>query len=135
MILILIILIAVIILILGIIAAFTFKRQQEEINKTGKFPEGHFVGQWMGIGIALGAGIGVPIGLAIGNPGFFGMGLPIGLAIGSAIGAAKEKKAKEEGRIRPLTEQERMRKKKAVYLGLGVLISGIIVGLAVFMLR
>jgi len=99
-----------------------------------KYPEGHFVGQWMGIGIALGAGIGVPIGLAIGNPGFFGIGLPIGLAIGSAIGAAKEKKAKEEGRIRPLTEQEKKRKKNAIFVGIGLLISGIIVGLALFML-
>jgi len=100
-----------------------------------KIPEGQLIGQWIGIGIALGAGIGVPIGLAIGNPAFFSFGLPIGLTIGVAIGSVQEKKAKEEGRIRPLTAQEKKSKERAIYIMIGTLILGVIVGLALFLLR
>ncbi|NIO22324.1 MAG: hypothetical protein GTN76_16750, partial [Candidatus Aenigmarchaeota archaeon] len=39
-----------------------------------KYPEGHFVGMWMGIGIALFSGIGVPLSIALKIPGLMGIG-------------------------------------------------------------
>ncbi|MBW2964761.1 hypothetical protein KY363_04840 [Candidatus Woesearchaeota archaeon] len=92
-----------------------------------KYPEGHFLNLYMGYGIVLGTGFGIPFGLAIGNLAFFGVGLPIGLAIGSAIGAAKEKEAKEAGLIRPLTNQEKKAKRLALYAGIGTLVFGVAV--------
>jgi len=99
-----------------------------------KYPEGHFIGKSMGIGTAIGAGLGFPFGLIIGNPAFFGIGLPIGLAIGAAVGTNLEKKAKEEGRIRPLTKEEAKRKKIGIYAGLGLGVLLFIVVLALYLL-
>ena len=100
-----------------------------------KFPEGHFLGQGMAIGIAIGAGLGVPFSIAIGKPGMFSIGLPIGVAIGYAMGLNWEKKAKEEGRIRPLTKAEKNRKKLGVYVGIAALLIGLIALVALLLLR
>ena len=100
-----------------------------------KLPEGYFVERGIRLGVAIGMGIGVPLGLALDNPGFFGLGLPIGLAIGYAKGASLEKKAKAEGRIRPLTKKEQARKKVGLYAGLGLGILLFLVVLAVYLLR
>ena len=96
-----------------------------------KYPEGHFVGMWMLIGIAIGAGIGIPLGIVIGNPGLFGIGLPIGLALGLAIGSSIEAKCKKEGKIRALTEEEKRKRKIFVIAGISV----VVLGLVIFLLR
>jgi hypothetical protein len=90
------------------------------------YPEGHFVGKWMGIGVAIGAGVGIPLGFAIGNPGLFGIGLPIGLAIGLSIGSAIEAKYKKEGKLRPLTEEEKRNRKLGVMIGMALLLIGVV---------
>ncbi|MDD4898811.1 MAG: hypothetical protein PHY70_05475, partial [Methanocellales archaeon] len=64
--------------------------EEKEKNKT--YPEGHFVGMWMGIGIAIFSGFGIPLSIATGNPGFMGIGPAIGVAFGLAIGSSIEAK-------------------------------------------
>ena len=58
----------------------------------------YYQSYWMSIGMAA---FGVPFGLmfsmALDNFAFFAIGLPFGLSIGLAIGAGKDKKAKDEG--------------------------------------
>ena len=100
------------------------KNNSEE--KNNKYPEGHFVGIWMAIGIATGAGIGIPLGMAMGNPGLFGIGLPIALAIGLAIGSSIEAKYKKEGKLRPLTLVEKKKKKLGVMIGVALFIIGML---------
>jgi len=94
----------------------------EESNK--QYPEGHFVGMWMGIGIAIFTGVGVSIAFATGNPGLSGIGPALGVSIGLAIGSGIEAKYKKEGKIRPLTEEEEKRKKIAVTAGVVILLLG-----------
>lgn len=96
-------------------------------EKNEKYPEGHFIGMWMGIGIAIGCGLGVPLAIAIGNPGFFGIGIPIGLAIGIAIGSSIEAKYKKEGKLRPLTLEEKKKKKSGVMIGVALLVIGVLI--------
>jgi hypothetical protein len=96
-----------------------------------KYPEGHFLGMWMGIGIALFSGIGVPLSIALKNPGLLGIGPAIGIAFGLALGQSIESKYKKEGKIRPLTEDEKKKRRKLVIAGICVLI----LGLLVFLLR
>ena len=99
-----------------------------------KYPEGHFVNQWMAIGISLGLLFGMPLGLAVGNPGLFGIGIPIGLAIGLAIGQSLENKYKEQGLIRPLTKEEGKRKKTGVWIGIIALLIGIGILIAILLI-
>ena len=99
-----------------------------------KYPEGHFLGMWMGIGIAIFSGIGIPVSIATENPGFIGVGPALGVAFGLAIGQSIENKYKENGRIRPLTESEQKRKKNAVFAGLIMLILGLLVFILMFFL-
>ena len=80
-------------------------------DKTGKFPEGHFIGIWMGIGIAIFSGVGIPLSILLENPGFIGIGPAIGVSFGLAIGMSIEGKKKKEGKIRPLTTKEKNRRK------------------------
>jgi hypothetical protein len=96
-----------------------------------KYPEGHFVGMWMGIGIAIFSGIGVPLSVALKMPGLIGIGPAIGVAFGLALGQSIESKHKKEGKIRPLTEDEKKKRKRLVYAGISVLV----LGLVVFLLR
>jgi len=91
-------------------------------DKEKKYPEGHFVGMWIGIGIAIFTGMGVPLSIALGNPGLMGIGPAIGVAFGAAIGASIEAKHKAAGKIRPLTTKERSNRKNLIYVGLAVLI-------------
>ena len=90
-----------------------------------KYPEGHFIGIWMGIGIAIFSGIGVPISIATNNNAFMGIGPALGVAFGLSIGQGIENKYKKEGKIRPLTEEEKKRKKLAVLAGIIMLILGV----------
>lgn len=60
----------------------------------------YFQNRWTALGILV---FGIPLGLvfsiSIDNYAFLGMGIPVGLAIGIAIGADKDKKAKEAGKL------------------------------------
>ena len=98
------------------------------------YPEGH----WMGLGI----GIGLPIGVAIffiadlltgefGSMFFLGPGA--GVAIGVSIGAALEEKHKKSGQIRELTPQEERRQMRLVLAGLVILAVAAVAGLLAFM--
>lgn len=100
-----------------------------------KYPEGHFVSIWMGIGIALFSGIGIPLSIITDNPGFIGIGPALGVAFGLAIGQGVENKYKQEGKIRPLTDTEKKRKKSAVTLGIILLIIGIILVLILYLIN
>jgi hypothetical protein len=104
----------------------------ENIDK--KYPEGHFLGMWIGIGIAIFSGFGIPLSIATENPGFIGIGPALGVAIGLAIGQSMENKYKQEGRIRPLTESEQKRKKNAVTAGIFILTVGVIIFIILYFL-
>jgi hypothetical protein len=73
------------------------------------YPEGHFVGKWMAIGIAIFSGLGIPLAIITENLGLIGIGPAMGAAFGVAIGQSVEAKHKKEGRITPLTEEEQKR--------------------------
>ena len=103
-------------------------------DKVEKYPEGHFVGMWIGICIAIFSGFGIPLSIATENPGFMGIGPAIGVAIGAAIGQSIENKYKQEGRIRPLTEAEQKRKKNVVLAGVLILLLGVIIFILLYFL-
>jgi len=88
-------------------------------NKENIYPEGHFLGLWMGIG----------------DPGFIGIGPAIGISFGLAIGQAIENKHKQEGKIRPLTESEIKRRKKTITAGIIILAFGVLMFISVYFLR
>jgi hypothetical protein len=96
-------------------------------NKDNKYPEGHFLGMWMGIGIAIFSGFGIPLCIATDNPGFIGIGPALGVAFGLAIGQSIENKYKQKGKIRPLKESEIKRKKIVVALGVVILTLGVLI--------
>jgi hypothetical protein len=103
------------------------------MNKESKqYPEGHFTGMWMGIGIALFSGIGIPLSIALGSNAFIGIGPAIGIAIGLSIGAGIESRKKEQGLIRPLNEKEKKQRRKLVWTG--IIIAAIGLGLLLWML-
>jgi hypothetical protein len=86
-------------------------------NNSEKFPKGQFVGMWMGIGIAIFSGLGIPISIITENYGFIGIGTAIGIVFGLLIGQSIENKYSREGRIRPLTESEKINRQVALNLG------------------
>jgi len=95
-----------------------------------KYPEGHFVGMWIGIGLAIFTGVGLPLSIALKNPGLLGIGPAIGIAFGSALGQSIESKYKKEGKIRPLTEDEKKKRRRLVIAGICVLVLGLLVFLS-----
>ena len=97
----------------------------EEENK--KYPEGHFVGMWMGIGIAIFAGLGIPLSIILEIPWIIAIGPAVGVAFGLAIGSSIESKHKKEGKIRPLTEDEKKKRKMFVIIGSMVFIVGLVI--------
>jgi len=92
-----------------------------------KYPEGHFIGMWMGICIAIFSGFGIPISIATNNYGFISIGPAIGVSLGIAIGQSIEKKYKEEGKIRPLTRLEKKRNSNVIIAGILILALGVLV--------
>jgi len=106
-----------------------------ETNQAGKYPEGHFVGLWMGIGIAVFSGLGVALAIATGNHGLMGVGPGLGVAFGVGVGQSIENKYKKAGKIRPLNQVEKKRKKIAVVSGLVVLALGAAAFLVFFLSR
>ena len=103
-------------------------------NKIKQYPEGHFVGMWMGIGIAIFSLIGIPLSIVTDNPGFIGIGPAIGVAFGLSIGQSIENKYKQDGKIRPLTESEIKIRKNAIAVGIITLVSGILVFFLLYLL-
>ncbi len=81
------------------------------MNSQKKYPAGYITGLWMGICIALFSGFGVPLSMVTGNYGLIGIGPAIGVALGVSFGAAFEAKYIKEGRIRPLNDTERKKRK------------------------
>jgi len=92
-----------------------------------KYPEGHFVKIWISIGIVIFSGLGVLLVLITHNHTFFVIVPGLGVAFGLAIGQVIENKYKKEGKIRPLTEDEKKLKKMAISAGIALLILGVIV--------
>ncbi len=80
----------------------------------------------MGIGIAIFSGIGIPLSIATGNPGLIGIGPALGVAFGLAIGSSIEDKYKKEGKIRPLTKEDKNERKILVIAGIAVLMIGLV---------
>ena len=103
-------------------------------DENNKYPEGHFLGIWMVIFIAIFSGFGIPLSIITENPGFIGIGPALGVAVGLAIGQSIENKYKEDGRIRPLTESEQKRKKNVVFAGIIILTLGVLFFIVLFFL-
>lgn len=95
-----------------------------------KYPKGHFLELWTGIGIAVFSGIGIPLALITDNLALIGIGPAIGVAVGISIGESLEQKYLKEGKIRPMTEEE---KEKGKILGLSAL-ALLLLGILVFYL-
>lgn len=98
-----------------------WKEQTEpskEKTQTKKYPEGHFVKKWTGIGIAIFSGLGIPISIFTGNPALIGVGPAIGVGIGIAIGQNIENRYKKEGKIRQLTKKEQEKKTRTITIAL-----------------
>jgi len=106
------------------------KDQTNEKQKT--YPKGHFVGMWIGIGISMFAGFGIVLSVVTGNHGLIGIGPAIGVGVGAAIGTSIEKKHEKEGRIRPKNNEEMKRQSIATYIGLALVIIGIVLFLLWF---
>jgi len=104
------------------------------VEKDKKYPEGHFLSMWMGIGIAIFSGFGVSLSIIMNNFSFMGIGPAIGVSFGLAVGQSVENKYKEKGLIRPLTEAEQKRKKNAVFAGILILILGMLLFLLLLFL-
>ena len=100
-----------------------------------QYPEGHFVGLWIEMGIAIFSGIGIPLSIATGNNTFIGVGPAIGVAFGLSIGQAVENKYKKEVQIRPLTETEKQRRKKITIAAISLLALGVLAFLVLLMLN
>ena len=90
------------------------------------YPQGH----WMGIGFNIGLCVGMLFGLVVIGVLMHNMTLGIalgpslGMGLGCAIGAALETKHRHQ--IRPLTEAEKRDRKRAVLVGIGLLIIGVV---------
>lgn len=94
-----------------------------------KYPEGHFIGMWTGIGIAIFAGLGIPLSFALKNPALIGIGPAIGVSVGIAVGSSIEARYKRDGKVRPRTKKENSVRK----ILLVSLIALAIVGLTMFL--
>lgn len=105
------------------------------MKETEKYPEGHFVGMWIGICIAIFSGFGIPLSVITKNYAFIGIGPALGVAMGVAIGQGIENKYKEQGKIRPLNEKEKRNKKIAVFIGILILLLGVGAFFALYLMR
>lgn len=96
------------------------KTKSKKQTKKEIYPEGHFMGMGIAIGLVIFSGVGISLSTSLDNPGLIGIGPAIGVAIGVAIGQAMEDKAKKEGKIRPLTPKEKKRQKVMAWIGLSI---------------
>lgn len=107
---------------------------EAEVVPAKTYPEGQLVATWIGIGMALFAGVGVVFATATDNPGLIGIGPALGVAVGAGIGAGLENKAREEGRIRDLTPAERRRQRRAMGIGVAIVLVGLAVMVAILLM-
>ena len=91
-----------------------------------KYTEGHFVGMCMAIGVAVFAALGLYLGSTFKKSNYITMGPAIGVLVGLVVGRSIESKYKLEGRIRPLSDKEKNRKKVLVLIGVLLLFLGFI---------
>jgi len=91
---------------------------------------GHPRGYWIGVGISIGVAIGAALGMALEN---MGTGIGVGVALGAGIGASLEQRNKDN--IRPLTGNEKKRKKVSVIVGLILAALGLVVLLGIYFLQ
>jgi hypothetical protein len=91
-----------------------------------QYREGHFIGLWIGISMAIFTLITIAFGFISETFIMIGIGPAIGVAIGVSVGVAVEDKYKKEGKIRPQTKQEKKRMLIIVLSGVGLLILGIV---------
>lgn len=91
------------------------------------YPEGHFVGIWMSIGIMIFSVFGILFSIITESSYLIGVGPALGVGFGLAIGQGIENKYKEKGLIRPLNETEKRNKKYAVFAGIVILTLGVLV--------
>lgn len=108
----------VILILIGVLAIILTREREKEYKKTGKYPEGHF----MGLGVAIGIGPGIAIGVAMNN---VAIGIAIGAGMGIAVGSALE--AKNKDKLRALTKKEKRMKKWMSIIGLVILLLGVAV--------
>ena len=87
----------------------------------------------MGIGVAIFSGLGIPISIATNNYGLIGIGPALGAAFWLSIGQSVENKYKKEGRIRLLTESEQKRIKNVVFVGIVILLLGVLIFLLMYL--
>ena len=104
----------------------THNKQQQK-----KYPKGRIVGIWMALSVVIFSCIAIPLSIVSDNYGLIGIGPSIGVAIGLAIRQSIEQKYEKQGRIRPLTEQER----KATRFGITTAIIIFVVLAVIFLLR
>lgn len=96
-------------------------------NGEKKYPEGHFIGLWMGICIAIFTGLGVAISAVIQNFAFIGIGPALGVGVGLPIGQMVENKHREQGQIRPLNATEKRSRKNLLIGGILLFLAGVVV--------
>ena len=96
-------------------------------EKIEKYAEGHSVGIWMCIFIALFSVLAIPISIITDNYVLVASGPALGVAIGTAIGQSIENKYKLEGRIRSLNKSEQKRIKYSIASGIVILTIGVLV--------
>ena len=103
----------------------------EELN----YPKGYFTGIWMVLGLAVFSGVGIPLSVITENFGLIGIGPAIGISLGLAIGQSVENNYEKTGKIRPLTDKERKHRKLFIFLGIVLLIIGVLLFLLLVLLK
>lgn len=101
-------------------------------DENKKYPEGHFVGQWMSIGMVIFSGLGIPLSIATDNPGLIGIGPALGMTIGIAIGSGVEEKYKKRGLIIP---KEKKNSRSSIIAGIIAIIGIAVAVVILFMVR
>jgi len=91
-----------------------------------KYPKGHFVGVWLGIGMAIFSGVGVVISFALKNYGLISIGPVLGVAVATAIGQSIDNKYQKKGQIRPLTASEIKQRRNMLIYGFVTLLIGLL---------
>ncbi len=91
-----------------------------------KKKQGHYVGMWMAIGIAIWSGTFIPLAIATDNIGLIGLGPAVGVIFGLIVGKAVEKDKMEKGILEPVKEEP---KTPIWWLKVALLLLGIIVSI------
>lgn len=96
-------------------------------NDDKKYPEGHYIGLWMGISMAIFTALGVAISAVVQNFAFIGIGPALGVGVGLPIGQMVENRHREQGHIRPLNEREKQSRKNLLIGGILLFLTGVVV--------